>query len=184
MSIIDYSASRYGFGLQPNIYSQQINTPHRNPLFRQSCQASRDTTKMNTNPRRLFHSLMDRTFQLHSFDIVRREALCSHCRVLSAAVMASADGQPHAESIEALRRSAQECPLCNILYADSFDEVKSQLELPGISPAVCRIGLCGPISRIYLTFGGRLEHRGSPNVQNRVYAKQGRSCNASIVFQR
>lgn len=139
---------------------------------------------MNTNPKRLFYSLMDPTFQLHPFEIVRRNALCSHCRVLSAAVMASPDGQPHAESIEALRRSAQECPLCNILYADSFDEIKSQLELPGISPVVCRIGLRGPISRIYLTFGGQLEHRGSSNVENRVYTRQGRSCNASIVCHR
>jgi hypothetical protein len=139
---------------------------------------------MKTNPRRLFHSLMDQTFQLHSFDIVQHNALCSHCRSLSAAVMASPDGQPHAESIEALRRSAQECRLCNILYADSFDEINSQLERPGISSVVCRIGLRGPISRIYLTFGGQHEHRGSSNFQNRVYAKQGRSCNASIVYQR
>ena len=139
---------------------------------------------MSTNPRRLIQSLMDRTFQLHSFDTVRHNALCSHCRVLSAAVMASPDGQPHAESIEALQRSAQECPLCNMLYADSFDGMNAQLELPRTSSVVCRIGLRGPISRIYLTFSGQHEHRGSSNFQNRVYTRQGRSYNVSMEYQR
>lgn len=135
---------------------------------------------MNTHVARRIEYLTDSSYDLPPFSAVQHNALCDHCKLLNAAVMASRDGQPHAESIEALQRSARVCPLCNCLYADNFAEIRSGRGNPGDNSAVCRLGLCERASHIYLTFGGRLGRRSGVS-NNRVFAMQGMTSKASTA---
>lgn len=135
---------------------------------------------MNSDITRRIEYLTDSSYDLPPFSAVKHNALCDHCKLLNAAVMASRDGQPHAESIEALQRSARVCPLCNCLYLDNSAEIRSSRGRPGDNSAVCRLRVCEQVSHIYLTFGGRPGRR-SGGSDNRVYAMQGMTSNTSAA---
>lgn len=125
-------------------------------------------------PTRAILSYIDPSFQLPELNTIGRNALCHHCASLSAALISSAAGQPHADSIGSLQRSARVCPLCNLLYLNSFGGIRSRQDLPTGGPVVCYLRFNGAVSFLDLAVPGPSKQTKSGSVQLRVYTKEGK----------
>ena len=125
-------------------------------------------------------SIVNYSTTLALFERIRNNDLCSKCAALSISIMVTPHGQPHAESIQCLDRSAQSCPLCYSLASTigattTSRRAADQNDRPDQGGLVCRVTLKDGISSMYLAYS-RCPLKSlcdSPMVEHRVFTAEG-----------
>lgn len=122
-------------------------------------------------------------FQLAPFDDVAQNGLCRYCIDLNISRIATPEGQSHQDSINSLKVSAQQCPLCNLfcvslLYRMLGHSYETNHNHPLRLSLVCRLNIEYGISSLYLTFAGRSQPGVKITEAIRVCAAEGstKSC--------